>query len=235
MEYLADLHVHSGNLPVLLFRILVSLILGLCVGFEREMQHQPAGLRTHMLICLGATLATLVSIYLPMAVDPLGLHGDAARIAAQIISGVGFLGAGAIIKMGANVRGITTAATIWTVAAIGMAVGVGMILTATAATMGVLLVLVIFERLERRHFYSRFYKVVEVEYRPETCTAQELRHLILRDGLKIRTMDICATSQSTCQMALYCALSESVDPEALLREIMRQEGVLSVAVRQQIG
>ncbi len=235
MEYLADLHANVEFLPVMLFRVLVSLVLGLCIGIEREIQRQPAGLRTHMLICVGATMATLVSIYLPLGVKPLELYGDAARIAAQIISGVGFLGAGAIIKMGANVRGITTAATIWIVAAIGMAVGVGMILTAVVGTLVVLLVLVLFERLERRHFYSKFYKVVEVEYQTRTTTAKILRELVLRDGLKIRTMDLRTTQRETCHMSLYCSLSEFVDPEDLLRELMGATGVVGVTIRQQMG
>ena len=107
------------------FKLLLSLALGCCVGSERKRKGQSAGMRTFALICMGATLAMILSIYVPQAYFGLK-NGDPGRIAAQVISGIGFLGAGAIIQSKGSVRGLTTAAGIWMVATIGLAVGVGM-------------------------------------------------------------------------------------------------------------
>lgn len=132
-----------------IFRLILSLLLGSIVGYERKRKGQTAGVRTFSLIAMGATLAMLLSIYVPQ--EYLGLkNGDPGRIAAQVITGVGFLGAGAIIQMKGSVRGLTTAAGIWMVATIGMAVGVGMYWVSVAATALILFILVQLEKIERR-------------------------------------------------------------------------------------
>jgi putative Mg2+ transporter-C (MgtC) family protein len=111
-----------------LLRVVVAAALGGAVGIERELREREAGLRTHMLVSVGSALFTIVSAY---AFRDFLTHGgavvraDPTRIAAQIVTGIGFLGAGAIIRQGLSVRGLTTAATLWVVAAIGMAVGAG--------------------------------------------------------------------------------------------------------------
>lgn len=123
-----------------LARLGVSLLLGGAIGLERMIHKHPAGMRTFMLICIGSTLATLASIYICQT--NIDLHnGDPGRIAAQILTGIGFIGAGLILKTGDGVQGITTASCIFVTAAIGIAVGVGMILTAAAVTAVVLIIL----------------------------------------------------------------------------------------------
>jgi putative Mg2+ transporter-C (MgtC) family protein len=125
-------------------RLLLAAVLGGILGFEREMRHKSAGLRTNMLIAIGSALFTLMSYEL--AADGAG---DPGRIAAQIVTGIGFLGAGAIMRTDAGIHGLTTAATIWVNAAVGVAAGGGeyhLALIATAVTLGVLLTL---HRLER--------------------------------------------------------------------------------------
>ena len=132
-----------------IFRLLLSMMLGVIVGAERMRKGQIAGVRTFALISMGSCLAMLLSIYVPQ--EYLGLkNGDPGRIAAQVISGIGFLGAGAIIQMKGSVRGLTTAAGIWMVATIGMAVGVGMYLVSVVATGLMLVILVLLEQLEHR-------------------------------------------------------------------------------------
>ena len=116
---------------------------------ERKRKGQIAGIRTFALISMGATLAMLLSIYVPQIYTGLK-NGDPGRIAAQVITGIGFLGAGAIIQMKGSVRGLTTAAGIWMVATIGMAVGVGMYLVSVVATGLMLVILVLLEQLEHR-------------------------------------------------------------------------------------
>ncbi|UCF32978.1 MAG: MgtC/SapB family protein [Phycisphaerales bacterium] len=124
-------------------RLAVALILGGLIGLEREFRDKPAGFRTIILITAGACIFSIIS---EAAAWP---YTDNTRIAAQIVTGVGFLGAGAIIRGRGNVYGLTTAATIWAVAAIGMAVGFGEYLFATAATVGILIVLLLFNLVER--------------------------------------------------------------------------------------
>jgi putative Mg2+ transporter-C (MgtC) family protein len=123
-----------------LTRLGVSLLLGGLIGLERMIHKHPAGMRTFMLICIGSTLATLASIYICQTNTDL-LNGDPGRIAAQILTGIGFIGAGLIIKTGDGVSGITTAACIFVTAVIGIAVGVGMMLTASIVTLIVLIIL----------------------------------------------------------------------------------------------
>ena len=124
-----------------LLRLLAAALLGGAVGFERELRDHEAGLRTHLIVTLGACVFTLVSAYAwtdwQFSTES-GIAFDPTRIAAQIVTGVGFLGAGAIIVRGINVRGLTTAATLWVCAAIGMAAGTGYYVVAFGATVLVL-------------------------------------------------------------------------------------------------
>lgn len=150
-----------------LARLLLAVVLGGAVGMERELSAKPAGLRTNILICLGAALLTELSIDLAaLAVsDAGGVRGDPARLAAQIIPGIGFIGAGAILHGKGRVTGLTTAATLWIVTAIGIAVGTGRYVEAIGTTvlvLGTLLVLGKIEsRLIRSHRHRRYVAVVE--------------------------------------------------------------------------
>lgn len=125
-------------------RLLLSCILGGAVGIERESIHRPAGLRTHVLVSLGSALFTLVSIY------GFGSNHvtDPSRVAAQIVSGIGFLGAGTIIRHRAGIKGLTTAASLWTVAGIGLGVGSGYYVGSVIATTLVLVSLIMLRKIE---------------------------------------------------------------------------------------
>lgn len=144
------------------FKLCLSLLLGSLVGMERKNKGQIAGIRTFALISMGATLAMILSIYVPQ--EYLGLkNGDPGRIAAQVITGIGFLGAGAIIQMKGSVRGLTTAAGIWMIATIGMAVGVGMYGIAILATLLIFAVLVAFEHIEHRVHVGSETRIIMIE------------------------------------------------------------------------
>lgn len=132
-----------GELEIAL-RILLALLLGGSLGLERELQGRPAGLRTHALVSAGAALVMLVSMY----GFPEGV-GDPGRIAAQVVSGIGFLGAGAILRDGGDITGITTAATLWIVAMIGLAAGNGYYFAAVLTTILSLFVLIFLTKLEK--------------------------------------------------------------------------------------
>jgi putative Mg2+ transporter-C (MgtC) family protein len=120
----------------LALRMLVAAVLGAAIGLEREIHEHPAGMRTHLLVSLGSAIFTVLSIYgFEFPSGPSGaVATDTSRVAAQIVSGIGFLGAGAILKYGTSIRGLTTAASLWTTAAIGMAAGAGEWLIAGVGT-----------------------------------------------------------------------------------------------------
>lgn len=152
----------SVNLVGATFKLLLSLFLGSIIGLERRRKGQIAGMRTFSLICMGATLAMLVSIYIPQ--EYMGLkNGDPGRIAAQVISGIGFLGAGAIIQMKGSVKGLTTAAGIWMTASIGLAVGAGMYLVSIIAVLFILFILAFAERYEQSLFKAGESKIIRVK------------------------------------------------------------------------
>lgn len=138
----------TPDLPIetqvdLAIRLTVGLVLGAAIGFERELHRQPAGFRTHSLVSLGAALFTVVSAY--------GFSGDLVdptRIAAQIVSGIGFIGAGTILQHRGHIRGLTTAASLWSVAAIGTAAGAGLYVVAVIGTLLILVILSILDRIE---------------------------------------------------------------------------------------
>lgn len=133
---------------LILVRIISSLIFGFGIGLERELTNKNAGLRTHILVCVGSCVFTILSIYaFPTAVN--GSHGDPARIAAQVLTGIGFIGGGTVLRHGSSVYGLTTAATLWVAASIGMACGTGMILTGLITTLVAVSVLVLIRVFER--------------------------------------------------------------------------------------
>jgi putative Mg2+ transporter-C (MgtC) family protein len=131
--------VFSVNIDwVVVLRLALAAVLGAIIGYQRERVKKPAGLRTHMLICIGSALFTILSIY------AFNAPNDPARVAAGIVTGIGFLGAGAIIRNREGmVVGLTTAASIWSIAAIGMAAGAGMYVVAAVSTVLALIVLIL--------------------------------------------------------------------------------------------
>ncbi|WP_375768095.1 MgtC/SapB family protein [Archangium gephyra] len=151
-----------------LIRLGISFGLGFALGFEREVRGQSAGLRTHILVCMGSCVFTLTSLF---AEQPLGpdthqeVRADITRIASQVVVGIGFLGGGAILRHGANVRGLTTAANLWLTASVGLAVGFGVPVLATATVALALFTLVGLRFLERaiRRFRKKYGLVADRE------------------------------------------------------------------------
>lgn len=127
-------------------RLFLSVILGGMIGFERETGNRPAGFRTHILVCLGSCMVMLTSEYLVTGTGKYSI--DITRLGAQVISGIGFLGAGTIIKSERHVRGLTTAASLWVVACIGLAVGSGFYLGAIAGGLLVYIILILLKKIE---------------------------------------------------------------------------------------
>src|SRR5947208_3729908 len=144
---------------VILVRVLAAVLVGALIGFERTFHGRPAGFRTHALVCVASSLLMLVTVYQNqwMTVVPLdAIRTDPTRMAQGIMTGIGFLGAGVIFKEGLTVRGLTTAASIWVTAAIGILVGVGFYLPAIVGSIATLIVLGLFRAIEAR-MPSEFY------------------------------------------------------------------------------
>ncbi len=177
-----------------LLRLVVAAVLGGSIGLERELREREAGLRTHLLVSVGAAVFTLVSAYGFSDFhygSRAGITLDPTRIAAQIVTGIGFLGAGAIIRQGLSVRGLTTAATLWVVAAIGMATGAGYY---SAAILATLIVLVSLWPL-RLLTYRVLVRVRPEEGRllvtlPPATTAAPLLAELERFGARVDTLEI---------------------------------------------
>lgn len=167
-----------------IYKLMLSLLLGAVVGLERRHKGQIAGMRTFALISMGATLAMLISIYIPQ--EYMGLkNGDPGRIAAQVISGIGFLGAGAIIQMKGSVRGLTTAAGIWMTACIGLAVGSGMYVIASVACLLIIFVLMILETAEKHLLKGGESKIVRLKVDEIVTDTTAYRTCFERHGVHV--------------------------------------------------
>ena len=209
---------------VVLRLVLASLLCG-AIGFERETRDQPAGFRTHILLGLGAALFTLVSAYgfepfTRAALGSGGLQFDPTRIAAQIIAGVGFLGAGAIIRQGRDVRGLTTAASLWTVSAIGMAVGAGYLFGAAAATILTLATLFALRRF-RSSIISPLrldYAGLELGFKDRGSSPANALQVLRRHDLSIHTTDA-EIDEKRVRYKLQVRVHPSADVHAVLAEL----------------
>jgi putative Mg2+ transporter-C (MgtC) family protein len=173
----------------LLFMLLLAAALGGAVGLERELSGKPAGFRTNLLICVGAALLTDLSVAIGnMAVNPA--NADPGRIAAQIVSGIGFLGAGTIIQARGAVVGLTTAATLWVVSAIGIAVGAGQYLEATGTTVLVLLALLVLGKIETRLIHAKRAQNMVVQTLPDIDVVLAVEQILDRHDLGHRMIEL---------------------------------------------
>jgi putative Mg2+ transporter-C (MgtC) family protein len=176
---------------IILVRILAALAVGALIGFERSFHGRPAGFRTHALVCIASALLMLVTVYQNewMTAVPLdAIRTDPTRMAQGIMTGIGFLGAGVIFKEGLTVRGLTTAASIWITAAIGILVGIGFYLPALVGTIATLVVLSAFRAVEM-WLPSEFYAHHTLKFTREAVIPEdELRQLIGAHGFSIANL-----------------------------------------------
>jgi putative Mg2+ transporter-C (MgtC) family protein len=168
-----------------LARLVVAAILGGIIGLERQLRHKPAGLRTNMFICIGAAMFTVLSDQLA------GSHGgDHTRIAAQIIPGIGFIGAGSILHSRGSVTGLTTAATLFVVASVGMAVGGGLYVTALFATVLILLALAVLGNLEGRFALKTMMTTYEVTGKNVEAMLREVNRVLEDQKLTMQNVHL---------------------------------------------
>jgi putative Mg2+ transporter-C (MgtC) family protein len=165
-------------------KLFLSLLAGGIIGLNREQHKQPAGFRTHILICLGSTLLMVLSIYIPQTYLDFK-NGDPGRIAAQVVAGIGFLGAGAIIKLGRNIKGLTTAASIWLIAAVGLTIGAGLFVISLVTIVLALFTLVLLEHVERRLVSKLYVKTIILKFNSKRFPETPLKSILKEMNIKL--------------------------------------------------
>lgn len=217
------------------YKLCLSLLLGSVVGFERKRKGQSAGVRTFALISMGATLAMILSVYVPQAY--LGLkNGDPGRIAAQVITGIGFLGAGAIMQMKGSVRGLTTAAGIWMVAAIGMAVGVGLYWLSIVATSLILFILVQLERIEHRLSVGAESRIIRLKVGVVVSQIDEYREALARHNVTLTNVYVeYDYSEQVTRLNLIVLIKDPTDFIALFESLRKVNPTLAISLGNQIS
>lgn len=213
---------------VIMFRLVLAAVLSGIVGFEREFHGRAAGFRTHILLCVGTTLIMLASmhmfdVYMGMTtVDP-------ARLAAGVVTGIGFLGAGTIMRYKASVRGLTTAASLWVVTGIGLAVGSGLIWGAIMTTLLAVVTLMLFGRLEHTMIRKDWYKTLIIETKEGVDQLKGIRDLVGEYGTEVTNFEV-ERSKDGAHMVLKLGLrlSTSRYNTQLIQDISAINGVKSV-------
>src|SRR4051812_8151796 len=212
-----------------LLRLLAAAALGSLIGFERERLLWAAGIRTHMLVCVGACLFMIVSAYGFSTSLGANVVLDPSRVAAQVVSGIGFLGAGSILARGEIVKGLTTAASIWTVAAIGLAVGGGLYLAAGASTVIILIILAGIKPLEEAYRSRNQTCMLKLEVENNALTPDLLREtLSLRVGQVKRFLVESRDPQGVDRLAILLAKVSSQDIASFPDKLRDLDGVRRV-------
>ena len=206
-----------GNFLLILLSIIMAILLSFLIGFEREFHGHAAGLRTHLLVCVGSCLIMIISVYGFGSAFP---NRDPARLAAQVVAGIGFLGAGTIVQTGLDVRGLTTATTIWIVMAIGLACGSGNFVIATVATLLSLICLISFRSIER--YLAKRNPVLTLVVPSERPVLKDINQIAARYGITIldtRTEIISYQDQSALRIMMRCLFTGDSQITAFMDDI----------------
>ncbi|SFP81890.1 MgtC/SapB family protein [Caldicoprobacter faecalis] len=206
------------------FKLVLAMILGGLVGLEREITNRPAGFRTHTLVCMGSTLVMVTSMHLFRLYHDI-VNLDPARLGAQVISGIGFLGAGTILKDKARVRGLTTAASLWVVACIGLAVGAGLYGVSIFVAVLAYVTLILLKKMER--FLKQRLEIEEIELDIRNVPGQiaKVTECMGRLNVQIRDIKIEPTDEPWVQTKFYVMLPRGMKREELMEELKTVEGV----------
>lgn len=213
--------------PEAILRMGLSLALGALVGAERQRGDRPAGMRTHALVCLGSTVFMLVSAFaFPEFTQAVGGRVDPTRIAAQVVTGIGFLGAGMIFTQRNVTRGLTTAAGLWVVAAIGLAVGAGMYFVACAGSALMLVVLAVLKPIEARVFNSGSEVVLRVE--PQLGQLGQIREALKVHGIRPRSILVSPYASNQELIDIRCAPTSGTALEQLITDLRTMPGLIDI-------
>ena len=214
----------------IIFRILLAVCFGSLIGLEREHAHRPAGLRTHILVCVGACLVMLTSEFIYKQYHPFSPNTDVARLGAQVISGIGFLGAGTIIRNGSSVKGLTTAASIWVVACIGLATGMGFYFGATIATIIIFLCLAYIKRAAGFYDNKKISLTVTSENKNLNSVMEAIEKNFSENLIRINSFSINSQKDNISEAHFNLSMNDSVNPTSILSNIHALPGVISINI-----
>ncbi|CAM3634505.1 MULTISPECIES: MgtC/SapB family protein [Saccharibacillus] len=225
----------------ILLRLVCAVLLGGLIGWERERSSHAAGLRTHILVSVGSALIMLLSMYGFVAfVKEPSVRVDPARLATAVISGIGFLGAGTILFTGKSITGLTTAASLWVVAAIGLAVGAGFYFAAILTTLFVFLTLLLLNIVEQRYIRGHHTHVVTVRGRTGSGLLEKVSDFMKEREVRIRKMEVHVKDEGTpsvpgqtssaAEITMHLTSEKRMDPAEMTHQLLRMEGVYSVAI-----
>jgi len=214
-----------------LFRLIISAIAGGIIGAEREATDRPAGLRTHVLVTLGSALIMLISMY-GFNDNFQSNNADPARLAAQVVSGIGFLGAGTILRTGTNVMGLTTAASIWICGGIGLAFGNGYYVGGISTTIIVFFTLRVLGSLESR-FFKKKYKLLTVQCRDRVGLIGDIGQILAKNNITIRDIKVINYDSDDeedfmVEIKFYIKVPAKLIHASLIDEILQVKGVEEV-------
>lgn len=211
----------------IILKLTLACILGGLIGLERESLNRPAGFRTYTLVCVGSALAMVVSMDMYFQFYQ-SVNADPGRIAAQVVSGIGFLGAGTIMKEGATVRGLTTAAGLWGVACIGLAVGAGMYLPAITTTALILFVLIYFAKFEEHFTGMRLYKGLVLVVNDGPGQVGMIGSILGEIGVLIKNISLNRLDGDLLEIELLLSLPSEVTIEEVIQRLSTARGMQSI-------
>ncbi len=226
------------DIKVVVLRIAFAVVASGLIGYEREMKDRPAGFRTHILVCVGATIVALIQVEMIAQTTGLieanpvlanSLKADVGRVVAQVVTGVGFLGAGTIMVHKGSVKGLTTATTLWVVACLGLAIGLGYYMVSVAATIAILFVIVVLKRIEDAAKNRKYQVSLEIKYSDVgEGFLEKLISKIKKSGGKIRDISLSKESKkvSVCRFDIYLAGFTSV--ENVITKLGADDRVISI-------
>ncbi|WP_066503905.1 MgtC/SapB family protein [Abyssisolibacter fermentans] len=217
------------NITCISVRLLMALVLGGLIGLQREGKNRPAGFRTHILVCMGAALIMLCGIFLFNNYSSFS-NLDPARLGAQVISGIGFLGAGTIIKEGSTVKGLTTAASLWAVAGIGLAVGSGFYIGAIIATLLILITLIIFSKFEPYINQSKIYSYIDLSTINIPGQIGKIGTVLGNLNISIDNISMEESSKNHLSLELTITNPLKIPNNTIVKNLAQIEGIQSIEI-----
>lgn len=221
-----------------IFRLVFSAFAGGLIGYEREYRNRPAGLRTHALVCIGATIVMLIPLEMTVQGGSL-LSFDATRLGAQVISGIGFLGAGTIIRNGGSVKGLTTAASLWVAGIIGLAIGAGNYLTSVVGLFTVIFILKDFGNFEHRQGLKYKDRIVNIETKDVPQQIGRINDLIESEDCQLikmeileKTKDMAESGKNVIRMRLHVRGPLFLKEKELVDRLVGLSDILDVEVAE---
>ncbi len=223
----------------ILIRLALSVVIGFGIGFERERHHRPAGMKTHIMVCMGAAIVSMIQIH--MMSDTLeiasnheniasSLKSDYARLGAQVISGIGFLGAGTIIVRKGSVKGLTTAATLWLTACIGLAVGMGYYIIAAGGFLFAMLVLLSLRFLQTSSFRRRVV-TLEIDFRDKKSGMDSIHEYCAQHGVSIKRIEFIDAGEGDAHydVGVYSLqIPRTMEIPELQQDLLRENDIMRV-------